>query len=546
MKRTIVASLAMLVVMSPRAAAQPAYNTVALSGQQAPGVAAGGGYSSFSSPILNSAGQTAFFGSLTGTGITASNNYGIWAGSTGSLALVARFGSAAPGIATGGVYSGLSNPALNSAGQTAFVGSLTGTGVTPGSNDVGIWAGSTGSLALVARSGSAAPGVLTGGVYSNFNNPVYNSAGQTAFIASLTGTGINGNNDSGIWATVNGGLKLIAREGFAAPGVAGGQYSRLGNPVLNSAGQTAFFSVLDGIGINGDGSNDRGIWVGSPNSLALVARAGSAAPGIAAGGVYVDFEDPVLNSSGQMAFNGFVTGTGITANNNEGLWAGSPGSLALVAREGSAAPGIPTGGVYSTLGNPVLNTAGQMAFGASLTGSGIISGNNTGIWVGSTGNLALVARSGSAAPGVAAGDVFAYFDSPVLNNAGQTAFVANLTGTGINASNNHGLWATDKEGLKLIVREGDLFDVDPGIGVDNRTILSITFTKGSGGEDGRGLSFNDAGLLVFGLSFTDGSSGVFTASLPIPEPALLGLALPALLMLRRRKSHREATLGKTM
>jgi hypothetical protein len=36
----------------------------------------------------------------------------------------------------------------------------------------------------------------------------------------------------------------------------------------------------------------------------------------------------------------------------------------------------------------------------------------------------------------------------------------------------------------------------------------------SGGDDGRSTSLNDNGQLVFSLSFTDGSSGVFIATIP--------------------------------
>ena len=82
----------------------------------------------------------------------------------------------------------------------------------------------------------------------------------------------------------------------------------------------------------------------------------------------------------------------------------------------------------------------------------------------------------------------------------------------------------------MIVREGDLFDVDPTAGVDLRTISNFeTFkTYFTGVEDGRPMIFNDRGMLAFKLVFTDGTSGIFTASfdqssLPVPEPASIAL-----------------------
>jgi hypothetical protein len=88
-------------------------------------------------------------------------------------------------------------------------------------------------------------------------------------------------------------------------------------------------------------------------------------------------------------------------------------------------------------------------------------------------------------------------------------------------------------------------DVNPGAGVDLRTVADggIGFTTGSGGLDGRGASFSDTGFLVYRLSFTDGSSGVFVSQLtPVPEPgAVLGLAAAGLLAgrwVRRRVADR--------
>ena len=47
----------------------------------------------------------------------------------------------------------------------------------------------------------------------------------------------------------------------------------------------------------------------------------------------------------------------------------------------------------------MLNDAGQVAFRANLTGSGVDSTNYQGVWSEGSGSLALVARTGSQAPG---------------------------------------------------------------------------------------------------------------------------------------------------
>ncbi len=376
-----------------------------------------------------------------------------------------------------------------------------------------------------------------------------NGAGQTAFVGYLTGTGVGGSNDTGIWTEGSGsGLALVAREGSPAPGTAVGvNFSNLDTgfpPVLNNAGQIAFRGSLTGTGVSS--SNDSGIWSeGGGSGLALVAREGSQAPGLDAGVNFSGFSSPVLNAAGQTAFLGLLTGTGVTDSNDTSIWSEGGGSgLVLVAREGSKAPGTESGVSFSGFNSlPLLNGAGQTAFVGTLTGTGVSNPNLRGIWSeGGGSGLALVARAGSKAPGTGAGVNFASnFDKLVLNDAGQTAFLAGLTGSGVTGSNYGGLWATDLDGLlHLIVREGDLFDVDPDPLIDDlRTIRFVGLAATNSFEnDGLGTGFNDAGQLAFSLSFTDGSQGIFVAT--IPEPASLAKLGLAGLALRRRRGRGTA------
>src|SRR2546428_349988 len=71
----------------------------AVTGTQAGGVPAGQNYAaSLSEPSFNEAGQVAFHGTLSGTGVTTSNDRAVWVGGpVGPLALAAREGQAAPG-----------------------------------------------------------------------------------------------------------------------------------------------------------------------------------------------------------------------------------------------------------------------------------------------------------------------------------------------------------------------------------------------------------------------------------------------------------------
>jgi hypothetical protein len=513
-----------------------AVRTVALSGQPAPGTPGGVSYGSLDSyfaggpfqivrgPVLNDAGRTAFRAHLTGTGVDATNNQGIWSEGSGSLALVARTGSAAPG-APDGVNFGVNpelelfTPVLNSAGQTAFYG-----GLTDGS--VGIWSEGSGNLALVARDGIQAPGTPAGvdhsfAVVRDFlwaDLPKLNNSGQTAFWANVTGNGVDNTNDWGVWSEGSGSLALVARSGSPAPGTPDGvNYdSFFYQTGFNDAGQTAFFAYLTGSGV--DPSNDQGIWSERTGSLALMARSGGPAPGTPSGVNFREFSPPVptvgINNAGQIAFKAFLTGDGVDETNDEGLWSEGSGSLTMIARRGSPAPGTPGGVNFDAFGLnlwPLLNDAGQTAFRADLTGTGVTSTNSRGIWLGGADNLKLVARTGDPAPGTPNGIRFSDLLRPTLNSAGQIAFGATLTGTGVVSNNNTGIWATDQAGaLQLIARTGAQLEVTPGV---FSTISDLLFVGDTGNSDGRASGFNNSGQLVFWARFTDGTQGIFVSNL---------------------------------
>src|SRR5205814_2368973 len=116
---------------------------------------------------------------------------------------------------------------------------------------------------------------------------------------------------------------------------------------------------------------------------------------------------------------GVLTGSGVTTNNDLAIWSGTPGSLKMAVRKGDAAAGAALGVKYGLLGDPALNNVGQLAFKSSLTGSGVSTGNDQGIWVGSPGAITLAGRKGAAAAGTASGVTFTQFYDPVVNKNGE-------------------------------------------------------------------------------------------------------------------------------
>ena len=541
------------------------YRTVVLSGEHAPGTPAGYTFGVWDYPVLDSSGRVAFSATLRFGSIGSTMGGGIWSEGPGALTLVARHGERPPGTATGVVFDSLYeffSPVLIRSGRTTFFARL-GTalgGSVNNENNSGIWSEGVGALALVAREGSQAPGTPVGAMFDEFepsifgyNNLVSNDLGQTAFLGRLktTGGGVTNSNNSGIWSGGAGSLALVAREGSQAPGTPTGALFEdfpndanpvFSNPVLNNVGQTAFVAALR-FGTGGvNGANASGIWSEGSGTLALVAREGSQAPGAPSGASFRSFTGSVaLNDAGQTAFLAALRDNagGVTDDNNWGIWSEGSGTLALVAREGSQAPGAPQGANFNSLGSPLLSGSGRTAFYGSLktTGGGVTADNDTGIWSEGSGALALVAREGSQAPGTPVGTNFSAFGGMALNGSGRVAFYGHLqtTGGGVTAANDNGIWAEDSRGvLRLVAREGNAIEIAPG---DFRTLSLIRFAGTSGGQDGRGVTFNDDFTLAFYAYFTDGSGGVFTATLAIPEPSSLSLlALSVVGLLSRRRS----------
>lgn len=486
--------------------------TAVLSGDPAPGTAGGEQFSAFDLVCIDNSGRTAFRGTVSGVGVDATNDLGLWSEGAGVLALVAREGSEPPDTAPDVAFDFFATVVLNDAGQTAFLAGLVGQTVDD-TNGIGIWSEGSGTPALVARTGSQAPDTSAGTVFSFFDSlaTLLNAAGRTVIRGSLTGgAGMNGR---GIWSEGAGSLALLAREEVQAPGTPSGVtfLFLLNAPVINASGKTAFQGFLIGAGV--DGTNNNGIWSEGSGALGLVARAGDPAPGTAIG---VDFlsvlNEPIgLNDAGQTVFPATLIGTGVDTTNDKGIWSEGSGTVDLVARTGDVAPDTSPDTFFADLGTPVINGAGRTAFHAFLTGVGVDSTNDEGIWSEGHGLLIMVARSGMGAPGTPVAVNFKSFGDPVLNGWGQTAFRAELVGAGVTASNDFGLWAEDPSGvLTLVAREGDPLEVGPG---DIRTIQSLSMVLGSGGQDGRPRSFNDSGQLAYAARFTDLSSGVFITTI---------------------------------
>src|SRR5881409_559123 len=167
--------------------------------------------------------------------------------------------------------------------------------------------------------------------------------------------------------------------------------------------------------------------VGVPRSVAAeswilqrVVVAGQPAPG---GGVFERFSIEVLpvvapvNSHGHVAFFATI----LRGRTSEGYFRATGRRIDTIAAQGDAAPG---GGTFSGFGRhpiPALNEAGDVAFAAAVSGGKTVEG----IFATTGRRLRAVAVVGSAAPSIASG-TFANLDAPALNDRGDVAFLATV------------------------------------------------------------------------------------------------------------------------
>ena len=157
----------------------------------------------------------------------------------------------------------------------------------------------------------------------------------------------------------------------------------------------------------------------------------------------------------------------------------------LVAVGGGAPNEFGSGdGFFSDLGLPVLNNLSQVGFAGDISGSS----SAIGVFRTSEAGTQYIARQGDpfGPPTLVLGDDIAD-DRVVINNAGQVAFVARITGAGFDS----GIFRGDGAGFERIVSESDPAPMNDG-GATSGAIADL-FT----GVTPQSVRINDAGQVIF-------------------------------------------------
>jgi hypothetical protein len=485
---------------------------LALTGTPAPGT--GRDFESFLIfPDLDDGGRVAFRARLTGAEPWRDS---LWWATPDGVEIVARSGDPAPGV-PGAVLEEIIDIRAAGAQRLAFSGTIAG-GMIPETLDEGIWSNRTGPLAPVAREGTTPPGfapgvVLRGGQAFQF---ALDGAGRLALNGFVDGAGIVAGNDQAIWAERAGALALVVREGEPAPGAGPGTaFGALGALDGDGEGRLAFGALLIA-----PAQDLGGVFAEGDAGLAPVAIGSAAAPGVP-GASFAGFQNPCIDQ--HAVFAATLSGGGVTAADDAGLWSNAGGPLALVLRKGGPVPGLGPGFSLGTL--IVLDCArGRSLLRVALVGA--TPQSDTALLVERAGGFVLRARGGAGAAAGTVGASFAPFTGVggrALNRRGAAAFVSNLVGTLVDSSNDRGIWREEGGVLTLLVRKGDALEVAPG---DTRTIADLSFSR---------AGYDDRGRVAFIASLDDGSQALVLA--PEPRSAALAGALALALVAARRRAR---------
>lgn len=344
----------------------------------------------FSSPAISPAGAIAFFGGTSYSGEEL--RHGIWTNRSGMLAPVLESGQPAPDYPAGSIIgrvgdgSSTFEPAINGHGHVASIVSVALPTAMPMEQAIIVERDS--GMHVVASTSSTVPGADPLARYSRFEEPSLNNHGEVAFKATLQGSSITPDNDTGIWTTAGGDLHQIAREGDQAPGASPGavfsDFARL--PSISGDRRVLVRGSLSGPGI--DPTRDSGLWMEQSGILEMVFQEGMQAPGFAPGLVLTDSSDIFsliygynANATGHLAFrHAFGPGNGVISGNGI-FMADDAGQVDAVAWTGQTVEPLP--GVFKTISSvsilelwdaaggqddaTSLNDAGQLIMSARYT-----------------------------------------------------------------------------------------------------------------------------------------------------------------------------------
>jgi hypothetical protein len=374
-------------------------------------------------------------------------------------------GAAAPEskIPAGATWAELGYPSVLGILEHDAIAGFLGAFSTPGGKGSGIFTGTLAAPVAHTTTGEEATdsaGVsMAGVVFKSFKEPVFATADEFAFLATVRGVGVSSQNGTGIWARNSGGLYEVARQGAQVPNDAGISFAAFGPMLMPAADRLYFQAILKGRGVVK--TNDSSLWFWSKTAgLQLVQREGTASPSAEITPTVKSFRalDIVAGSPGHGRYAGtFVPGL-LTLADKTQLAVAFDGANILPSKMATGFEVEPDVAV-SRIGFPSLFAADSLSARAEIeTGTGV-EATRSPVILRETGPIV---RAGAAAPGVI-GASFVDFGDPVteigVDGTRTDLFPARLAGNQVKKGSDESIWLASgavAPALILVAREGDL------------------------------------------------------------------------------------------
>ncbi len=310
-------------------------------------------------------------------------------------------------------------------------------------------------------------------------------------------------------------------------------------PVANNAGHLAWSADLRGQNVV-FGVDDQGLFRLTPDgSVALLARRGDQAPDAPEGAKWFSFSATCLAEDGTLFFRGQLDwkdgNGGVTKENDYLAGRVAPdGTISILAREGSAVPGLPSHTLKGYAGEtsppplyPRCTAEGQATFVHPITMAG--SSEYALFHVDAESTTTVAWRTGDDVPGLEQAEEFLGFaKSPRINGAGQLTFRSVMQsgegGAVVGGGDDTGLFGPGGDGATtLVMREGDAAPDSPeGIFEDVDVQIDKTIAADGAVAFIHGFKFDD-GFVETGLWRHDPATPGVLTTLMMQGTAAAGL-----------------------
>ncbi|MDB6138893.1 MAG: quinoprotein [Verrucomicrobiaceae bacterium] len=507
------------------------YSKVVQKGEYAPG-AANISYGAFAEAfaIPAGAGPALFTVPLTGAGSNAGKDTAPFIGfnTQGVEELVHK--SRDPYGLAGVSYGAFSRITGNDYQCAIGLSTLTGTGISA-SNNLVLWYKTNSAAGTLLRTGAPVTEFSGAPLATVPEFVASNKGGEQrvgAFCTLKTGGTVTAANDSGIWlATLSTPAYEVVREGkttTVVPSTTGTTLGQFAPRLCYQYTKQVFSTALTGpAGFGITPANNAAVFTRSPGDadVTLVAQKNDQAvdtAGAALGSArYAAFIGESSNTFNSVDYRATLSGLAADVNttNNEGIWRLNDAAVhRLILRKGQTT-GLPAGVKIAKLVSfwEMNGTTEQTLALVQLSGTGVAAANDQALLLSQTdGSLNLLMREGDAAPGcpgatigvISRVDADAYANSyalvVTLAGAPLGTELALYTGN-INRGNTTTQAALRRPFLRL--RKGQLFDNQPGK-VQSFSLPTSSVTPSGAGGTGRSHSIAWTGVFAFIVQFDNG------------------------------------------